>query len=217
MQEKVEYFSNHDLAVKFPFTLYHSPIERTIEQEVSALSGIPKVLNLGCGLFGSYPMLKMIARWSACDTDQHAVAEVQRRYPDLEAFVCEEIPKLPGDTYDGIVSKEVIEHSLKPNEWVKALYESLRPGGVLLLSTPNYGISILPILEYTILEILARLKGFSRFHIHPTKFTRRRLQNLLRGACPGAEVSVKKISFGMVLFAKVRKPAAQDILKRSLS
>lgn len=208
MQEKVEYFSNHDLAVRFPFTLYHSPIEREIHSEINSFPGLPRALNLGCGLFGTYPELKEMAYWSACDTDGHAIAELQKRYPSLQSFTCTPIPNLSEEAFDIVVSKEVIEHTLQPEGWARALYKALAPGGTLLISTPNYGISILPVLEYTILEILARLKGFSRFHIHPTKFNRGTLEIVLKAACPGAKVEIKKISYGMVLFAKVRKPAA---------
>ena len=56
----------------------------------------------------------------------------------------------------------------------------LKPGGQLWLSTPNYGESILPFLENSILEIIARKNGFSRKDIHPSKLSKSSLSNGLK-------------------------------------
>lgn len=201
-----DYFANHAVAVKWPFTLYHDPIEEAARQSLEELSSSRseklKALNLGCGWFGTYPEVKDLAQWSACDLDSRCVDKVRHLYPEVEAFTCEATPALPFQAYDVIIAKEVIEHVLGPEEWVSQLLAALKPGGRLLISTPNYGVSLLPVIEYTLLEIIARRKGFSRFHIHPTKFTHHRLlETLKKVAPPNSSVRVKKISWGMVLFA----------------
>src|SRR5690606_25351958 len=56
------------------------------------------------------------------------------------------------------------------------------PGGRLWLSTPNYGEPWLATLESTVLEMVARKDGFSRRHIHPTRFSRRSLSRGLEAA-----------------------------------
>ncbi|HSD90213.1 MAG TPA: hypothetical protein VLB44_21930, partial [Kofleriaceae bacterium] len=40
----------------------------------------------------------------------------------------------------------------------------------------------LPTLESTVLELVARRSGFTRKHIHPTRFSRRSLERGLRAA-----------------------------------
>lgn len=206
-----DYFANHEVAVKWPFTIYHNPIEDAVQKLLKELrtktQGMPQALNLGCGWFGTYPQLKSFARWAACDLDPRCVEVVKKSYPEIDAFTCEPTPALTTNTYDVIVAKEVIEHVLNPKEWVQSLLRGLKPGGHLVLSTPNYGISLLPIIEYTILEVIARTQGFSRFDIHPTKFTYNRLKRLLTEAAPeGSLIRIDRLSLGMVLFASVELP-----------
>jgi hypothetical protein len=74
----------------------------------------------------------------------------------------------------------VIEHIHAWPTWLAGLRRSLKPGGRLWLSTPNYGEPWLPSLESTVLELVARRSGFSRKHIHPTRFSRRSLERGLR-------------------------------------
>lgn len=218
MSQSSDYFVNHSVTHRWPFTIYHAPIERRILREIAAASECGttksvatssnlKALNLGCGLFENYPEVSRFATWDACDLDARAVAAVGERFKGLRAFQVTPIPELPANAYDLIVAKEVIEHVLEPELWLQKVLVGLKPGGRLLLSTPNYGISLLPILEYTILEVLARLRGFSRFHIHPTKFSKAKLENLLRAAAgPHAQIHVARESLGMVLLAKIVKP-----------
>jgi 2-polyprenyl-3-methyl-5-hydroxy-6-metoxy-1,4-benzoquinol methylase len=207
MSKNDDYFANHDVADKWPFTVYHRPIEERILHAVSAIGGRPRALNLGCGLFHAYPRYADLADWSACDLDKRAVKAVQEKYPRLNAFVCDPMPELGDQKYDVIVAKEVIEHVIDVDLWLKRLFAALKPGGRLILSTPNYGLSPLPILEYTVLEVLARRRGFSRFHIHPTKFTAKKLRRALRAiAGPQADIQVERVSWAMVLFAQVTKP-----------
>ena len=49
-----------------------------------------------------------------------------------------ETPELDGRQFDIIIGLEVIEHTLRPIDFVRRLAELVRPGGHVLLSTPNY-------------------------------------------------------------------------------
>jgi 2-polyprenyl-3-methyl-5-hydroxy-6-metoxy-1,4-benzoquinol methylase len=84
--------------------------------------------------------------------------------------------------FAAIYAKEVVEHVLAWPAWLVGLRRLLVPGGRLWLSTPNYGEPWLPALESTVLEIVARRAGFSRKHIHPTRFSRRSLARGLEAA-----------------------------------
>jgi 2-polyprenyl-3-methyl-5-hydroxy-6-metoxy-1,4-benzoquinol methylase len=75
------------------------------------------------------------------------------------------------NTFDFVVAKEVIEHLPSPAPWARMLAKKVRPGGSLVLTTPNYGrFSTLPLLESTVLELVARRDGYSRRYIHPSRF-----------------------------------------------
>ena len=88
----------------------------------------------------------------------------------------------PDRGFAGIYAKEVIEHILAWPAWLTGLRRALLPSGRLWLSTPNYGEPWLPALESTILELIARRSGFSRRHLHPSRFSRRSLARGLRAA-----------------------------------
>ena len=52
------------------------------------------------------------------------------------ADLCATNPHLPAGRYDVIVITEVLEHTIDPFRATAELYRLLKPGGVLLLSTP---------------------------------------------------------------------------------
>jgi 2-polyprenyl-6-hydroxyphenyl methylase/3-demethylubiquinone-9 3-methyltransferase len=60
---------------------------------------------------------------------------------DIESsvtWVCSDICLFTsGDQYDGAVLTEVIEHTAKPRDFINAAARVLRPGGLLIVSTPN--------------------------------------------------------------------------------
>ena len=96
--------------------------------------------------------------------------------------VTPEEPIQIGRRFAAIYAKEVIEHIHAWPSWLTGLRRALLPGGRLWLSTPNYGEPWLPTLESTVLELVARKSGFSRRHIHPTRFSKRSLQRGLEAA-----------------------------------
>lgn len=95
-----------------------------------------KVLDIGCGDgdYG-YNLQKMGFDVIAGDMD------VDRfRYKDLIKFQrCNVVERLPFDdnSFNFIVLAEVIEHLKNPYDVVKELKRILKPGGKLILSTPN--------------------------------------------------------------------------------
>ena len=74
----------------------------------------------------------------ALDYDASAVAHLARRYPALAA-VRGNLAALPvaGDSIDTVVSLQVIEHVWDHPQFVAECARVLRPGGLLVLSTPN--------------------------------------------------------------------------------
>jgi SAM-dependent methyltransferase len=113
----------------------------------------------------------------------------------------------PDGTFDLVVSMDVVEHVSEPLPWLRELVRVVRPGGSLFLTTPNYGAgSSLAMIERTVLEGIARLQGFSRAELHPSKFDRARLAGDL-AAAGLRDVRVHAIAFRWALAAQGTKPA----------
>ncbi|CAN5696604.1 hypothetical protein BH09MYX1_BH09MYX1_11580 [soil metagenome] len=177
------YFENHSRRDRFPWSLYHRELDRRIARVLAGINvQTPRILVVGCGLAPFVPG-RADAIVYGSDLDERAIAECKRLHPDLapRLATCPSEYEQPafGVAFDAIVAKEVVEHLLDPERWARSLASLLAPRGRLVLTTPNYGFdSTLALLERTVLEWIARRDGYSRAHIHPTKFDRARLAAL---------------------------------------
>jgi SAM-dependent methyltransferase len=99
-----------------------------------------RVLEAGCGEGYGAAMLVTggAERVVALDYDAAATVHVRRSYSDL-AVVRGNLVALPfgDDTYDAVVSLQTIEHLWDQAEFVAECRRVVRPGGRLILSTPN--------------------------------------------------------------------------------
>jgi SAM-dependent methyltransferase len=180
------YFKNHSRRVRFPWSLYHRGLARRLAAIVSAVGSSPRVLVVGCGLEPFIDGGPAGATYFGCDVDPRTIDACREAYPYMRErlAVCPSGDALPDQSafrglFDVVVAKEVVEHVLTPARWANMLAERVRPGGSLVLTTPNYGpFSTLPLLEATVLELVARRDGYSRKHIHPSRFDRKSLAAL---------------------------------------
>jgi SAM-dependent methyltransferase len=208
MAKQPDYFSNHSLKLRFPWRLYHAPIVAALQRAVTLSPG-KEVLNVGSGPFFELRELERGGRrFTVCDIDPRALELAKELWRDelAGADVVEPGSSLPypDEHFDLVVSMDVIEHVLEPVAWTREVLRVLKPGGLCFLTTPNYGSSSLSLIERTALEAVARLQGFSRRDIHPTKMTASRLATVLEDA--GAAFShIETLAFGWVLSAYARK------------
>src|SRR6185503_4018444 len=187
MSEANDYFANHARARRFPWTIYHQPIEADLGRflrQVAAEHAAGEVLVVGCGLLHELDAAPSGLRFHVVDVDPRAVeAVLARRDPRIlgGTVVAPERPLglaelgRAGRGFTGAYAKEVIEHVLSWPAWLTGLRRALVPSGRLWLSTPNYGEPWLPALESTVLELIARRSGFTRRHLHPARFSARSL------------------------------------------
>ena len=176
-----DYFVNHAKARRFPWTLYHRPLEADLARFLANVHGT--VLVVGCGLLHELDVAPLGVEFVVADVDERAVEAVLERNDKriVDGIVVAPEQALSfRNKFDAIYAKEVVEHVLAWPSWLAGLRRSLVHGGKLWLSTPNYGEPWLPALESTVLELVARRDGFSRREIHPTRFSRRSLE---RGLC----------------------------------
>src|SRR5690606_2276901 len=69
---------------------------------------------------------------------------LSEKYPDY-SFQTAHIPPLsgiPSDTYDSLVSFQVIEHIADDRLFLQELHRVLKPGGQAIISTPNIHFSL---------------------------------------------------------------------------
>lgn len=181
-----DYFANHARRNRFPWSLYHGELAREVAAVVRSCGANPRVLVVGCGLEPVIEGAPVGARFFGCDIDERAIEECRALFPAMRErlAVCPSPYELPSadafaGSFDVVVAKEVIEHTTDPEKWARALAARVAAGGALALTTPNYGFpSTLPLLEATVLEWIARRDGYSRKHIHPSKFDAKRLSSL---------------------------------------
>jgi SAM-dependent methyltransferase len=123
LAEENYWFRRHEV-------VYERLAERCAERDV---------LEAGCGEgYGADLIADVAHRVIGLDYDESAVAHVRARYPRVQMHHGN-LAELPLDacTVDVVVNFQVIEHLWDQGQFVAECLRVLRPGGVLLMSTPN--------------------------------------------------------------------------------
>ena len=98
------------------------------------------VLELGCGEGrGIDIILKKSKSFTAIDKISEVTERLSRKYKN-EKFISSSFPPLiniEDNSFDTIVTFQVIEHINNDNLFVEEIYRILRPGGKALITTPN--------------------------------------------------------------------------------
>ena len=106
--------------------------------------GIPlNILDVGCGNGYLVNYFSSIGHHVAgIDIAEDGIKIAQRAYPHLRfelhsAYDCfDDLPVIPADV---VIASEVIEHLYSPQKFLKNVYAALRPGGLVILTTPYHG------------------------------------------------------------------------------
>jgi len=99
-----------------------------------------KLLEVGCGEGRGVEILLPLAEsYLGLDKIQEVIDELKVRFPKVE-FRQAVIPPFKGiadNTFDTIVSFQVIEHIPNDRLFLEEIYRVLKPGGKAVISTPN--------------------------------------------------------------------------------
>ena len=103
----------------------------------------PRILDLGCG---NGSLTHLIAQQGyevvGVEDSEQGVAIARQTFPDCH-FIQASIYELPfaelENSFDIVLSAEVIEHLLYPRELVRAAKKCLKPNGHLIVTTPYHG------------------------------------------------------------------------------
>ena len=117
--------------------LYRSYIRRA-ENEKSTQS--KKMLDVGCAS-GAFLYVAKSLGWDVTGLE---IGEASSEYARnkginvINASIFDDSINIEAATYDVVVFLEVIEHLEHPKRALEMIYSWLKPGGVLILSTPNF-------------------------------------------------------------------------------
>jgi 2-polyprenyl-3-methyl-5-hydroxy-6-metoxy-1,4-benzoquinol methylase len=134
------------------------------------------IIDLGCGpgtFLGN--LQKPFAKALGIDLAGPQIAYAQSRYqrPGLE-FRAGDVTLLDrAERFDAAVSIEVVEH-LRPEDtraFLASIHDLLKPGGTLVLTTPNYR-SFWPLIEW----LVSRIGPVDYLEQHINRFNARRLR-----------------------------------------
>lgn len=120
-----------------------SPLLELLSQAKLSSQRKPRVLDLGCGN-GSFS--HMIAQQGyeviGVEDSDSGINFARQNFPDCH-FIQSSIYELPytelANSFDIVLSVEVIEHLLYPKELVRGAKKCLKPNGRLILTTPYHG------------------------------------------------------------------------------
>lgn len=135
----------------------HQRLHKAYYLSVPYLKG--DLLEIGCGEGrGIEVLLPHISSYTALDKIEAVIEQLGKKFPS-EKFICANIPPLlaiDDNSFDTIVSFQVIEHIEDDHLFLKEIRRVLKPGGTAILSTPNIEMSLTRnpwhIREYTMME-----------------------------------------------------------------
>jgi 2-polyprenyl-3-methyl-5-hydroxy-6-metoxy-1,4-benzoquinol methylase len=96
-----------------------------------------KVLELGAGTGDSLSVLK---ETSNVDIEGYAIEpnpDMWKSLKENEIRIVSDIKEIDHFRFDAVIAYEVLEHTLKPRDFIKQYSKLLKRGGHFLLSTPN--------------------------------------------------------------------------------
>jgi 2-polyprenyl-3-methyl-5-hydroxy-6-metoxy-1,4-benzoquinol methylase len=103
------------------------------------------VLEVGCGEGRGINLLMEHARsFTAVDKIKPVLDELQKKYPTA-GFMAMNIPPFAGlhdNTYDLVVTFQVIEHIQNDRLFLKEIHRVMKPGATALITTPNRKMSL---------------------------------------------------------------------------
>jgi SAM-dependent methyltransferase len=141
-----------------------------------------RVLDLGCGTgYGANMLAAHVEDVTAVDISEEAISDAAANYSAsnlhflrIEPIESRALP-FPDSNFDDVISFQVIEHIEHVDSYLKEIRRVLKPGGRLLLTTPNSSLRLLP-----------GQKPWNRFHVR--EYTCSTIKHTLQKEFPFVEV-----------------------------
>lgn len=191
----------------YDFRAFNSPIwlqrywQRTRHRIIlQYLETQEEILDIGCG---SSRIIVDLPSAVGFDILRYKLRWLKHRHSKVIQGDCNQLPFSPRE-FSTVINSEVIEHIPKATEVFSEMWRVLRPGGVLIIGTPDYGRWLWWVLEWIYGIVLPGAYA----HEHITQFTRKELKELLQSMGFAIE-DCRYVGFCEMIF-KVRKPTLVD-------
>lgn len=137
------------------------------------------VLDIGCNTgYGTIRFAPVAGRVVGVDVSPRAIDAARQRAPDgRPEFIPTsgfELP-FPDDSFDLVTSFQVLEHVPDPLAYLREIERVARPGGTVILATPNAATRLYP-----------GMTPWNRFHVH--EYVATELRDLLSGVFPAVTI-----------------------------
>jgi SAM-dependent methyltransferase len=114
-----------------------------VSEYMKSLPPDSSVLDLGCGN-GSFVARFRNRGWklTGVDFSKSGLAAARATWPDIRfelADATEDLSAIGYGSFDAVIATEVIEHVYLPRKFTGNCYRLLKPGGILVMSTPYTG------------------------------------------------------------------------------
>jgi len=121
----------------------HQRLFFAYEQAAKLTKG--NLLEIGCGVGrGMEVMINSCAHYTGLDKNEDLLNELQQIYQHA-TFIHQNIPplyNLEDNTFDWVITFQVIEHIQNDDLFIKEIYRVLKPGGKVIVTTPNKKLSL---------------------------------------------------------------------------
>lgn len=139
VKEVVTYYDDYwgRRGQKFTFDLQQRRLFILTELAATGLEN-PNVLDFGCGVGWLSAEIARFGRVTGIDLSPAGIERAKRECPQ-GTFVAASVfdYRFPSAAFDVVVSQEVIEHLDDQAKYLRLAYDYLKPGGYLILTTPN--------------------------------------------------------------------------------
>ncbi len=131
-----------EISASHTHTYLWKPIVKLIRENLKNTDS--PILDCGCGN-GAFTaqLLQQGLNAYGIDNSTSGIALAKDHFDAARFAVGSAYAPIPQElshqTFDLIVSLEVIEHLISPQQFIKNLYDALNPGGILILTTPYHG------------------------------------------------------------------------------
>ena len=105
-------------------------------------NGCPRVLDGGCAYgSGTAPLAAKAIEVFGCDPNPDLIAQAKTSHPSIRFDLCplEKTP-YPDEFFSAITLTDVLEHVADEKSTLDELFRILKPGGVLIITTPHKGL-----------------------------------------------------------------------------